>query len=263
MTVTHAPAPGQAVTAPRARHPRTPVVLVLGTVLASLGLVLMGFAGILAFSSLGQRSLGAFATPNERYLVNTHALTLENLDAITGPGSPELGPVLGRVAVRATADPGEQIFIGVAAQSDVSEYLAEVSHSELIEVKFNPFRPQYREMTGSAPPAIPGQQDFWISSAQGPGAQRIQVDLRQGSWAVVVMNADGHAAVAADLQAEVTLPWLAPATKGFLFGGLVLLATGAVLILIGASILAKGGPGPDAHTDVASRRVSPPMNSNR
>jgi hypothetical protein len=35
-----------------------------------------------------QRAFGAFATPNERYLVNTHALTLENLDAITGPVRP-------------------------------------------------------------------------------------------------------------------------------------------------------------------------------
>jgi len=73
-----------------------------------------------------QRAFGAFATPNERYLVNTHALTLENLDAITGPGSPELGPALDQVTVRATATPGQQIFVGVAAQSGVSEYLRKV-----------------------------------------------------------------------------------------------------------------------------------------
>jgi hypothetical protein len=240
MTIDHAPTPTQAATAPQATQLRTPVALLLGAVLASLGLLLTGFAGILALSSSGQRAFGAFATPNEHYLANTHALTMENLDAITGPGAPELGPALGQVAVRATAIPGQQIFIGVAAQSDVAEYLATVSHTELTEVTFDPFRPQYRETPGSAQPAPPGQQDFWISSAQGPGAQQIQVDLRHGSLAVVVMNADGHPAVAADLQAEVTLPWFAPATKGSLFGGLALLAIGAVLILIGASTLAQG-----------------------
>lgn len=71
--------------------------------------------------------------------MNSHALTLDNLDAITGPGSPKLGPALGQVTVRAaSATPDQHIFIGVAAQSEVSRYLAEVSHPELVEVKFDP-----------------------------------------------------------------------------------------------------------------------------
>ena len=236
MTIDQAPAPTNVATAPQ---PRTPGALILGAVLAALGLVITGFAGILTISSYGQPSFGAFATPNERYLVNTYALTLENLDAITGPGSPELGPALGQASVRATAIPGQHIFVGVAAQTDVSKYLADVSHSELVEVKFDPFRPQYRETAGSAQPAPPSQQSFWTSSAHGPGTQEIQVDLRHGSWAVVVMNTEGHPAVAADLQAEVTLPWFETATRGALLGGAQLLTTGAGLLLIGASTLAR------------------------
>jgi len=240
MTIEHAPTPSHIATVPPARQPRTSIALILGAVLTSLGLVLAGFAAIAALSSSGQSTFGAFATPDERYQVNTHALTLENLDAITGPGSPELGPALGQVTVRATSTtPGQQLFIGVAAQSDMSNYLADVSHSELVEVKFDPFRPHYTDKPGSAQPAPPGQQDFWTSSAQGPGTQQIQVDLRHGSWAVVVMNADGHPAVAADLQAEVTLPWFAAATKAAFYGGLAMQAIGAALILIGASNLAR------------------------
>lgn len=183
MTIDHPPTPSNVATAPLPTQPRTPVALILGAVLASLGLVLTGFAGVLALSSSGQRSFGTFATPDERYSVNNPALTLDNLDAITGPGSPELGPALGQVTVRATsATPDQHIFIGVAAQSDVSRYLAEVSHSELVEVQFDPFRPQYRETPGSAQPAPPGRQSFWARSAQGPGTQQIQVDLRHGSW---------------------------------------------------------------------------------
>jgi hypothetical protein len=194
----------------------------------------------LALSSSGQRSFGTFATPDERYSVNSHALTLDNLDAITGPGSPKLGPALGQVTVRAaSATPDQHIFIGVAAQSEVSRYLAEVSHSELVEVKFDPFRPQYRETPGSAQPALPGRQSFWARSAQGPGTQQIQVDLRHGGWAVVVMNAERHPAVAADLQAEVTLPWFRQATKAALLGGVALQMIGAALILIGAPNLVR------------------------
>lgn len=238
MRIDHAPTPSNMTAAPQPMQRRT-AALILAATLASLGLVLTGFAGILALSSHGQPDFGTFATPHERYLVNTHALTLENLDAITGPGAPQLRPALGRVTVRATAVPGQQIFIGVATQTDVAEYLAGVPHTELVDVKFDPFRPQYRETPGSAQPAPPGQQDFWATWAQGPGTQQIQVDLRHGNWAVVVMNADGQPAVTADLQADVTLPWLAPATAGAYIGGLALQAIGAVLILVGASSLTQ------------------------
>ena len=91
---------------------------------------------------------------------------------------------------------------------------------------------------GSAQPAPPSHQSCWISSAQGPGTQQIQVDLRHGSWAVVAMNADGHPAVAADRQAEVTLRWFHKATKALL-GGLARQAIGTAFILIGTSGLAR------------------------
>jgi hypothetical protein len=198
----------------------------------------------LALSSHGQRSFGSFATPNERYTVNSYALTLQHLDAITEPGSPELGPALGQVTLRAaSAIPGRPIFIGVAPQSDVSAYLAGVPHSELVEVKFDPFRPHYRETVGSGQPHPANEQSFWTSSAQGQGTQQIQVDLRHGSWAVVVMNADGHPAVAADLQAEVTLPWFGMVTRGVLLAGVLLLTIGAALLLIGASNLTRRNAG--------------------
>ena len=66
-----------------------------------------------------------------------------------------------------------------------------------------PFRPQYREIAGPNKPAPPGDQPFWTVSAQGSGSQQIEGDLRSGNWAVVVMNADGRAAVAVDLQAQL------------------------------------------------------------
>src|SRR3712207_9135720 len=52
MTIDHAPTPSQVAIAPQPTQPRTPAALILGAVLASLGLVLTGFAGILALSSL-------------------------------------------------------------------------------------------------------------------------------------------------------------------------------------------------------------------
>ncbi len=74
-----------------------------------------------------------------------------------------------------------------------------------------------------------------MDSAQGPGTQQIEVDPRQGTWAVVVMNGDGHPAVAAELQAEVTLPWFRRVTTWTFRVGVALPTVGAALVLIGAT----------------------------
>ena len=228
---------------------RTPFALIIGAVLASVGLLGTGLAGVLALSTYRQPGFGSFATPDERYTANSHALTLQRLDMLTDPGSPELGAALGQVTVRATAaPPDQQIFIGVASQSDVTQYLADVSHTELVDVKFSPFRPQYQQVGGFAEPTPPGRQTFWTSSAEGPGTQQIHIDLRQGSWALVVMNADGRPAVAAHIQAEVTLPWYATAARGTLIGGVALQMIGAALVLISAAQSARVRPDPVLQT---------------
>ncbi len=76
-------------------------------------------------------------------------------------------------------------------------------------------------------------------SAQGPGTQQIESDLRSGNWAVVVMNADGSRPVAVDLQAGVRSRFLAPVTLGTLMTGLALLVIGIPLLVVGAAGLGR------------------------
>ena len=65
---------------------------------------------------------------------------------------------------------------------------------------------------GGTPGSAPGTQDFWVASATGSGARTLVWDPADGSWTVVVMNADGRPGidVGADLGARMpALLWIA------------------------------------------------------
>ncbi|WP_427135563.1 DUF4389 domain-containing protein [Pseudarthrobacter sp. S9] len=221
------------------------VMLVLGTVGALLGLGLLAGAGAAGWANYQQRDGGYFTSPLERFSGGSYALASPRLDVMTGRGVPDGASVdlAGSVLLRGSAaDPAKEIFIGIAPRADVAAYLANVKHTEIIDVRFDPFRAQYRDVAGTKAPARPAQQGFWAASATGPGEQELKWDLRSGTWAVVIMNADASSPVAVDLQAGARSDLLWPIFIGLLIGGIVLLVVGVPLIVLGAAGLGRGGP---------------------
>ncbi|HET8880304.1 MAG TPA: DUF4389 domain-containing protein [Arthrobacter sp.] len=221
------------------------VLLVLGSLAALLGLGLLAGAAFTGWANYQQRDGGYFTTPSERYTVSGYALALPRLDIMANAGPAMVDPAAsaGSVLLRGTtADSSRQVFIGIAPQADVAAYLSGVQHSELTNVRFSPFRPEYRDVTGTKPPARPGDQNFWAASATGPGSQELRWDLRSGNWAVVVMNADASSPVSVDLSGGARSELLWPIFVGLLIGGLVLLGVGVLLIVLGAAGLGRGAP---------------------
>jgi hypothetical protein len=221
------------------------VMLVLGTLSALLGLGLLAGAGAAGFANYLQRDNGYFTTPSERYVTDSYALTTPRLDMMTERGVPETGPVgvVGSLMLSGSAASGKEIFIGIGPRSDVAAYLDGVSHSEITEVRFNPFRVVYRDVAGAKVPAKPAGQGFWAASATGAGEQQLEWDLRSGSWAVVIMNADASAPVAVDMKAGARSNLLWPVFTGLLIGGIVFLLIGVPLIVLGAAGLGRGRGG--------------------
>ncbi|MDI3213937.1 DUF4389 domain-containing protein [Arthrobacter sp. AL12] len=222
------------------------VMLVLGTLSALLGLGLLAAAGAAGFANYLQRDNGYFTTPAERYATNSYALTSPRLDIMADEGVPDTAPVgvVGSVMLGGSAAAGKEIFIGIGPRSDVTAYLSAVSHSEITDVRFNPFRVDYRDVAGTQVPAKPTDQGFWAASASGPGEQQLEWDLRSGSWAVVIMNADGTAPVVVDMKAGARSNLLWPVFVGLLIGGIVFLLIGVPLIVLGAAGLGRGKGGP-------------------
>ena len=228
------------------------VMLVIGALCALVGLGLLAGAGVTGWANYQQRDGRYFITPSAPFSGDSYALTTPRLDVMTGGGLPEGTPAdfAGSVLLRgSTTDPGKEIFIGIAPRADVAAYLAGVRHTEIVDVRFDPFRVIYREVAGAKTLSDPARQSFWAATATGPGEQELTWDLRSGSWAVVVMNADASAPVAVNLQAGARSDLLWPVFIGLLIGGLVMLLIGVPLIVLGAAGLGRaagsgrGGPG--------------------
>jgi hypothetical protein len=88
-------------------------------------------------------SSGYFVTHTHHYQTSLYALSTETLKVGGVTGALEAGLV--RLRITATSnDAAKPIFIGIARAEDVDRYLARVEHDEVRDIKFDPFKVDYR-----------------------------------------------------------------------------------------------------------------------
>ncbi len=127
--------------------------------------------------------------------------------------------------IAATSSTGSDLFVGIANTADVASYLAGVAYDEVIKLDLDPFEVDYRSNEGTATPAAPSGQGFWVASVGGSGTQTLDWSVESGTWSVVVMNEDAGPGVDADVVFGVkveniaTFMWI-----GFGLGGALALA---------------------------------------
>jgi hypothetical protein len=186
---------------------------------------------------------GFLMTPTQTLSTESYALASEPLNI--DPGATDVMPRswLGEVAVRGDSTGGDDLFIGVASESDAAAYLADVRHATLTDIEGSdawPWRwwgadngtPVYSESGGAAPTELPGDSDIWVASATGTGEQELNWDPEAGDWTVVVMNADGSQGVSAEMSVGAELPVLWGVVVGlFVAGGLLLVISIVMLVL--------------------------------
>jgi hypothetical protein len=203
--------------------------LVVGAVLVVLALALLGAGGTALWADRTQRDAGYVKT-------DVHTFSTAGAALATVPthlGSPGVGwlyspGVLGKIRIRVTpAQSRSALFVGIARSADVDRYLAGVNRTVVSEF----FRDETRDVDGGPARSAPGRQHFWVASDTGRGTRTVVWDPSNGSWTVVVMNADGRSGVdvAADLGARM------PAALWIALG---LLAAGAVLLVGSAFVIA-------------------------
>jgi hypothetical protein len=196
--------------------------------------LLLGAAGSAAIayqldSFDDDRREGDFLTTDTRHLeTNGHALTIEEIDLEGLEGD----WVLGEARLRATsADPDASVFIGIADEDDVRNYLRGVQHSTVDDVD-DP-EANYVEHDGGAPTTDPDELDIWVARTSGTGTQSVDWTPKDGDWTAVIMNTGGAAGV--DVQADVgaTVPLLERFTGGLWITGGVFALAGVVLLMGG------------------------------
>ena len=138
---------------------------------------------------------GFLMSPTEDFSTATYAIASESADLdLEGPDWATTD-FLGTVRIRSESE--RPVFVGIAPEADVAEYLDGVEHPSS---RSSAGSPRYSERQGGAPEGPPAEQTFWAASATGAGEQTLEWEPEDGSWNVVVMNADGSRGVAADLS---------------------------------------------------------------
>jgi len=134
-------------------------------------------------------------------------------------------------------DPSKAIFVGIARETDVDDYLSSVRYYEVVEWSSDPFNDpevDYRPHSGDLTPSDPTTEAFWEVSAHGSGRQTIEWQPEMGQWVLVIMNEDGSAGIDVSGELGAELPWLYWLGFGLLVLGVLALVSGAIMVYFAA-----------------------------
>jgi hypothetical protein len=208
-----------------------------GLVFALAGLASVGAGGFgLSVYRSNVGPAGFVESPVQEVGSNGFALTAPDVNGqVTGTWE-KWGLAHARTMVRITGSSKlpAPIFVGVAPTAKVSKYLAGVARDRITSVDLAAGSVHYEHVDGTSVPGPPGNQDFWVATASGTGTRTLEWALEEGDWAIVIMNADASAPVAADVTLAARFGIVIPAIVGLIAGGVAVLAIGVALVVIGA-----------------------------
>jgi hypothetical protein len=215
-----------ALSAPTSRRPGA-ARIAAGATLGLIGLLLVA-AGIAGIVTRASSDGGYVSTGTHTYASASNGRAIVT-DAMHVGAFPDW--LVARLRVRASSD--KPLFVGVGRRADVDRYLAGVAHSTIEDVSYGPFDVSYSSQAGTAIPGRPAAQQFWAASSTGAGRQTVSWRVRNGSWRVVVMNADGSQGVATDAKVGATV-------HGALVLVIVALALGLALLAGAVALVVRG-----------------------
>ena len=207
------------------------VALVIGAflALASVPAIGGGIAGTIA-DRIARDPTGFLNVLDEPFETSGYAIATDGAEVVYDDDMPVVvfDEIIGDVRVRAEAtDPAKRTFLGVAAASDIEGYLGGVSRARVTNFGGDS---RARTVLGGSPSTPPADQDFWLDSSVGMGELAVTIPQETGSWAIVVMNADGSRGI--DITADIgaTLPSLGSFA-------IAAMAIGAVMLTMGVALL--------------------------
>jgi hypothetical protein len=208
-------------------------LLIVGVILAFVGIWLLVVGGRALWAVQGRDSEGFYTSGMEQLATETHALSSPPEFSGAGPDVLYARDLLGQVRISGVSSTANPLFIGIGPADDVAAYLDGVGHDEVRDIEVSPFAVDYETHAGGAPTEPPTAQTFWAGSVSGTGAQTLDTEIPAGDWSVVIMNADGSAGVSAELEVGATLPIITWIAFGALAVGCLLLFAGIILSVWG------------------------------
>jgi hypothetical protein len=202
--------------------------------LAATGLLAAGGVGFV-FDQTQRDGQGFLMSSSERFSTGAYALVSEEVRADwEGPDWLTTG-LIGTVKLE--SDSARPVFVGIGPADQVERYLANVPYDELRDLGGG----TSTALGGTAAPARPQDQTFWVAQTTGSGEQAVRWKVRDGDWRAVVMAADAGRGVDTDLSVGATFPDLDWLSGSLLGAGALLLLVGGTLIYLGARRLGPQG----------------------
>ncbi len=229
--------------APRGRAGAVALV-VLGLLLLIAPGGLLTTAGATGLGLEDNRDESGFvSSPSVEVSTETAAVTVTDLDLDIDAEAAAWIPARYReIRLRATSTDGGAVFVGIALQADVDAWLASVAHDEITSIEGRDV--SYRRLDGRSNLGSAEDQTFWVASAAGPATNQILWPVENGRWAVVLAAADGAPGLQADVEVAGRAPNLTGVSVVALVIGLILLALGIGLVVLGATGLTRRVPPP-------------------
>ncbi len=225
------------------------VLAVVGALVALVGIGLLAGGGGIVWANATQRDdQGFFTSAGSRFTSDGFALAGEDVELIRGvpdwlssPGD------LATFRAQGRSSTGEPIFVGIAPAAAIDEYLRGVAHDEVVDLHMDgwkgPLTTGTVDRPGTAPASLPGAQTFWSATASGSGDVTLTWPVREGTWSILVMNADGSRGVTADLSLGAKVNFLGWIALGLLGAGSLLVLGGGVMVLFGVRSSGGGSGG--------------------
>ena len=153
---------------------------------------------------------------------------LDDIKDTNGFGATVDKPTL-RISIPSSDRPA---FIGIGRAADVDRYLAGAAFDKVTDLEVDPFKLKTVRQNGTVQPTPPAEQTFWVARGSGPNAS-LNWKISDGTYRLVVMNADATAGVGANGRFGLTIPHLFAIGVGILAAGIVAALIGVALLVIG------------------------------
>jgi len=216
--------------APRPAPRRGTAAMVVGAVILGSGfLTAVSGGALLAVFGDGQvLSSGQHSISTSSSAVVTdmgHIDGINGLDFVTG--SPTL-----HISAESVDDSG--VFVGVGPTDEVERFLDGVETETVTDFDLSPFYIDTVRNAGSAVAQPPTEQDFWTESSASTDVASVDWKIENGSYQVVIMNADGSAGVLTAAEIGASLPSSSGLWIFVLSIGILIMIGGGALLVAGA-----------------------------
>ncbi len=210
------------------------VLLVFGVIILLVSLVFMAGGGTLIWAdNTIKDNEGFYTTKTVQFDRDSYAIVTPSADIdLKAAWVLDWGNLVTFKVEGSNNDPSKQIFLGVAEELAVKDYLSGVDYDELSQFSIYPYRVNYSNHPGASKPAAPTSQTFWTVSAHGASTQTLNWDLETGNHVLVLMNSDGSSDIDLSIVVGPKVPRILGIGVGLLVGGIVVLLIGGTMIYL-------------------------------